>query len=82
MDRTSSTSQRFHFHIHWSRKESLDWEGFDTHAEALVRALEIALPGEMFMIKEISATCPVCGSLSTPGGWGRRLKPHRLLRPT
>ena len=61
MARPSIGSQRFHFHIHWDKKESLDWEGFDTHAEALARAFELARPGEMFVIEEVPATCPVCG---------------------
>ena len=73
MDRTSSSSPRFHFHIHWNSKENLDWEGFDSHAEALARALEIARPGEMFVIEEISATCPVCEPAS--------LKPYSSLAP-
>jgi len=61
MDRKPDSSQTYHFHIHWSEKERLDWERFDTRAEATRRALELALPGEMFSIQEFSATCPLCG---------------------
>jgi len=52
---------RHHFHIHWSKNQRLDWEGFDTRAEATARAIELAAPGEMFTIEEVSATCSVCG---------------------
>jgi hypothetical protein len=50
-----------HFHIHWSKKKRLDWEGFDTRPEATARALELATPGELFTIEEFSSTCPACG---------------------
>lgn len=57
MDRPSIGS---HFHIHWDKKKSLDWEGFETHAGALARAFELARPGEKFTIEEVPATCSVC----------------------
>jgi hypothetical protein len=52
---------KIHFHIHWSKKNRLDWEGFDTRHEATARALEFSKPGEHFTIDEISSPCPVCG---------------------
>jgi hypothetical protein len=51
---------RSHFHIHWSDKESLDWERFLTFQEAVQRALELACPDETYMIEEFSANCPAC----------------------
>jgi hypothetical protein len=50
-----------HFHIHWSKKKRLDWEGFDTRHEATARALELASPDEPFTIEEFSSTCSACG---------------------
>ena len=48
-----------HFHILWIGKENLDWECFETLAEALQRGAELALPGESFTIEEVSANCPL-----------------------
>lgn len=48
-----------HFHIHWIRKEELDWECFDTYSEALGRALELARRDEEFTIEEVPAKCPL-----------------------
>jgi hypothetical protein len=62
MYREPDRSHSFHFHIHWSQKERVDWESFSTHAEATARALELARPSEIFTIEEFSATCPACGS--------------------
>jgi hypothetical protein len=47
-----------HFHIKWKRKETLDWECFVTYSDATARARELAGPGEMFTIEEVSADCP------------------------
>jgi hypothetical protein len=57
----SSESPRTHFHIHWSGKEHLDWECFNTRADATMRALELAQPGESFRIDEIFEQCPLRG---------------------
>jgi hypothetical protein len=61
MEREYDSSQKRHFHIHWSKNDRLDWEAFDTHNEALSHALEIAQRGEMFAIEEASAPCRLCG---------------------
>lgn len=53
--------RNIHFHIRWSRKERLDWEGFDTRHEAMARALELADPGEEYTIEEATETCSICG---------------------
>jgi hypothetical protein len=47
-----------HFHIHWVGKD-LDWECFDTIEEARMRAGELARPGEIFAIEEVSMNCPM-----------------------
>ncbi len=62
MDREYDNSQKLHFHIHWNKNDRLDWEAFDSHNEALSRALEIARPGEMFTIEDVSAECLICGA--------------------
>jgi hypothetical protein len=48
-----------HYHIHWERKESLDWECFHTYSEAEARAADLAEPDEMFTIEEVSSDCPM-----------------------
>ena len=50
-----------HFHIHWTTKKILDCEPFNTHNEDLARAEELAGPGDLFSVEELSAKCPVCG---------------------
>jgi hypothetical protein len=50
-----------HFHIHWIKKKILDWEPFNTHADAQARAQELAGPNEIFTVEELSVKCPVCG---------------------
>jgi hypothetical protein len=59
MDRNPNSS---HFHILWDDRQHLDWECFDTRLEAEARALEIALPGEVFRIEEVFANCPLRGA--------------------
>ncbi len=49
-----------HFHIHWSDRDKLDWEAFDSFEEALSRALELIQPGENYTIEVFSKNCPVC----------------------
>lgn len=61
MDRSPSISQKTHFHINWRKSDRLDWESFNTRAEAMARVLNLARPGEMFTIEEVSARCPLCG---------------------
>ena len=50
-----------HFHIHWIKKKILDWEPFNTHADAQARAQELAGSNEIFTVEELSVKCPVCG---------------------
>ena len=64
MDR-NSVSPHTHFHIHWSGKESWDWERFASIPEAIARATELASPGEILTIEEASAECAVCSPQAT-----------------
>ena len=54
----TSNNPRTHFHIFWTRSERMDWECFDTRADAAMRAMELAQPGEAFSIEEILVQCP------------------------
>jgi hypothetical protein len=55
--------RKMHYHIYWSDKGELDWEAFDTNREATKRALELAGPGEAFVIKTgDEASCTACKS--------------------
>lgn len=58
MDQSADKSL-VHFHIRWRREAQLDWECFETRAEATERAALIAQPDEEFSIEEISAKCPL-----------------------
>ncbi len=49
-----------HFHIFWDDRH-LDWECFGTREEANMRAQELARPGEIFTIEEISDAQPHSG---------------------
>lgn len=53
------TAQSPHFHIHWRSKKDLDWECFETLAEAMTRAGELAGPEELFTIEEVFPKCPI-----------------------
>jgi hypothetical protein len=55
----SSDDPRTHFHIYWYGKKHMDWECFITYDDATVRALQLAQPGEVFRIDEISVKCPL-----------------------
>jgi len=46
-----------HYHIHWTGK-TLDWERFDTSADAEASARKLALPGETFTVEEHGESCP------------------------
>jgi len=56
-----------HFHIFWQSKNAFDWEVFDSYDGAVVSALRIALPGEMFSIKCFSTECQACKTELTTG---------------
>jgi hypothetical protein len=60
-----SVFNRTHYHIRWHRKDSLDWECFDSYSEAIASAYELAAPGEQFTIEEVSSSCPL--QARTPG---------------
>ena len=64
MDPNLDTPAKMHFHIRWTRAAKLDWEAFNTRTEAVMRALELARPGEKFMIEESEETCSRCGEIS------------------
>jgi hypothetical protein len=49
-----------HYHIHWSGKPTLDWERFDTTADAEANARKLMLPGETYTIEEHGESCPRC----------------------
>ena len=51
-----------HFHIHWIKKKTFDWEPFNTHADALARAQELACSNEIFTVEETSGQCQLCGT--------------------
>jgi hypothetical protein len=48
-----------HYHIRWS-SASLYRQRFKTHAEAIVRAIQLMRPGENYTIEELDADCPRC----------------------
>ncbi len=49
-----------HYHIRWSGKETLDWEGFETFSMADESARQLVKPGETYAIEEHGETCPRC----------------------
>ena len=48
-----------HFHIRWRGEAQLDWQCFESRADATERAVSLAQPDEEFAIEEISARCPL-----------------------
>lgn len=50
-----------HYHIRWSGKELLDWQRFNTPAEAKASARQLVRLGETYTIEEQDdETCPRC----------------------
>lgn len=49
-----------HYHIRWSTKEVLDWEAFDSRAEAETSAQQLVRLGETYTIEERDEDCPRC----------------------
>ena len=49
-----------HYHIHWSGKDTLDWERFVTRGEAEKSAKELVRPYESYTIEEHDGACPRC----------------------
>jgi len=58
MDQTSSIPGT-HFHIFWTQNHLMDWQCFETRAEATMRAMELVQPGETFSVEEILLQCPL-----------------------
>lgn len=58
MDRTQQ--QLPHYHIRWSSKATLDWEGFSTRKEAEASAKQLVRQQETFTIEEHNGTCSRC----------------------
>lgn len=57
MDRKSET---FHYHIRWSRVVPLNWECFNTRADAEASAALFVLQGETYAIEENGEECQRC----------------------
>jgi hypothetical protein len=49
-----------HYHIRWSGKALLDWERFNTPAEAEASAKQLLRHGETYTIEEHNDACPRC----------------------
>ena len=49
-----------HYHIRWSDRTSLDWQCFNTHAEAAARAKQLVRREETYTIEEHGEACPRC----------------------
>jgi hypothetical protein len=57
MDRKTET---VHYHIRWSRVVPLNWERFNTRAEAEASAGLFVLQGETYAIDEQGEACQRC----------------------
>jgi hypothetical protein len=55
-----------HFHIKWGKRDSLDWECFDSFRDAKIRASEMAGPDEEFTIQMVATACPLRGLKGQP----------------
>ena len=62
-----------HFHISWNSRKHMDWECFDTYDSAVIRALELALPGEGLLLKKFLRRVPFAV--------GVQRRPGRIRRP-
>jgi hypothetical protein len=49
-----------HYHIRWSDKTTLNYECFDTRADAEAGAKELVRRGETYTIEEHDGGCPRC----------------------
>lgn len=49
-----------HYHIRWSTKEDLDWQAFDTAAEAESAAANMVQSGETYTVEEVDEICSRC----------------------
>jgi hypothetical protein len=50
----------YHFHIYWTARKFFEPDVFETRAQGVAHALELAVPGEVFNVREFPADCPVC----------------------
>ncbi len=55
-----------HYHIRWSGKATLDWEGFSTREDAEASAKQLARPDETYAIEEHDGACPRCQQAMKP----------------
>ena len=55
-----NTTHAPHYHIRWLGKLTLDWERFDTSAQAEKSAKELVRPYESYTIEEHDGACPRC----------------------
>ena len=53
-----------HYHIRWSGNVPLDWERFNTPAEAEASANQLLRYGETYTIEEHNDPCPRCRAAS------------------
>jgi hypothetical protein len=53
-------NQALHYHIRWSGRTELDWECFDTSADAESNARKLVQMKETYTIEEHDGTCPRC----------------------
>jgi hypothetical protein len=49
-----------HYHIHWTGKDTLDWESFNSRAAAEASAKNLVRIGETYTIEERDESCPRC----------------------
>lgn len=55
-----------HFHIHWSGQENIDWERFDSYADAESAAQELVRHYETYAIETFdNDTCERCQSVQS-----------------
>jgi hypothetical protein len=52
-----------HYHIRWSSRPILDWEPFQTRAEAEAVATQLVRDGETYDIEEFDEACARCAEL-------------------
>jgi hypothetical protein len=57
---------KLHYHIRWSTKPNLDWQPFDTAAEAETAATYMLLPDETFTVEEAGEMCSRCTDRPEP----------------
>lgn len=49
-----------HYHIRWSGKATLDWQGFRTREEAEAHAKELVRQDETYTLEDFDGDCPRC----------------------